>query len=178
MTKYAALLRGIGPTNPNMKGEKLRWFFEELGFKNVQTVITSGNVIFESDVKDATALEAKIEDALPKKLGFSSTTIIRSQAELQKLVDKDPYKGTSHSQQTYTLVTFFKTKPKDMPKLPLQPPGKPYTLLGQVDNAIYSVVDLTTGKTPDFMTWLERQFGKQITSRTYNTITRILNKMG
>ena len=48
MTKYIAFLRGIGPGNPNMRNEKLRGAFEELGFKNVQSVISSGNVIFDS----------------------------------------------------------------------------------------------------------------------------------
>jgi hypothetical protein len=42
--RYVALLRGIMPTNPNMKGEKLKAVFEGLGFSNVHTVIASGNV--------------------------------------------------------------------------------------------------------------------------------------
>ena len=37
--RYVALLRGIGPTNPNMRNEKLRGFFEVLVFEDVQTVI-------------------------------------------------------------------------------------------------------------------------------------------
>lgn len=41
--KYVALLRGIAPTNPNMRNDKLREVFEKPGFKNVQTVISSGN---------------------------------------------------------------------------------------------------------------------------------------
>jgi uncharacterized protein (DUF1697 family) len=160
-----------------MKSQALRGFFEDLGFKNVQTVITSGNVIFESNSRSVAALEAKIEQALPKKLGFSSTTIIRSQAELEELVNKDPYKGQIHNQHGYQLVTFFKTQPKTLPKLPLQPSGKPYRLLGQIDNAVFGTVDLTNGKTPDYMAWLEKQFGKDLTSRTWQTIERILKKM-
>ena len=77
MIKYIALLRGIGPTNPNMRSEKLKAFFEELGFNNVQTLITSGNVIFESNDHDIPSIEAHVEKYLPLKLGFSSTTIIQ-----------------------------------------------------------------------------------------------------
>jgi uncharacterized protein (DUF1697 family) len=50
--KYVALLRGIGPSNPNMRNEKLRGVFEKLGFDNVQTVISSGNVLFQTPTKD------------------------------------------------------------------------------------------------------------------------------
>ena len=179
MTKYVALLRGIGPTNPNMKSDRLKALFEELGFSNVQTVITSGNVIFESQRSNASTMAKSIEEALPEKLGFTSTAIIRSRDQLQKLVDQDPYKGLVHDQKTYLLVTFF-DKTRDIKiKLPYTPDGKPYVLLGRIDDAVavYGSVDLTTGKTPDYMVWLERQFGKDITSRTFKTIQRILTKM-
>ncbi|MBX4197455.1 DUF1697 domain-containing protein [Candidatus Saccharibacteria bacterium] len=175
--KYVALLRGIGPTNPNMRGEKLRGVLEELGFNNVQTVITSGNVVFESSSKDIKQLQNTIEAAWPKHLGFNSTTIIRSQQQLQDLVAKNPFKGVNHSPKTYQLVTFFKNPIKTDIKFPFTPPGKGYTLLGKYDDAICSTLDTTAAKTPDLMVWLERQFGKEITSRTYKTIERILQKM-
>lgn len=179
MPKYVALLRGIGPANPNMHGEKLRDFFEELGFSSVRTVISSGNVVFESPSKDIKVLEAKIEQALPQRLGFTSTTIIRTQKQLQDLVAKDPFKNAQHSQKNYLLVTFFKSPPKVTGlNFPYRPPNKAYRLLGMYDHqALCSVIDLTSTKTPDLMVWLERQFGKDITSRTWKTVQRILKKM-
>jgi hypothetical protein len=52
-----------------------------------------------------------------------------------------------------------------------------YTLLGMYDGAICSVVDLTGAKTPDLMLWLEKKFGKEITTRTWKTVERIRNVM-
>jgi len=98
MPKYVALLRGIGPGNPNMRNEKLRGVFEKLGFIGVQTVISSGNVIFESPSKDVKVLEEVIEGAWPKELGFTSTTIIRSKNQIERLVKAKPFKGKQHSQ--------------------------------------------------------------------------------
>jgi hypothetical protein len=40
------------------------------------------------------------------------------------------------------------------------------------------VIDLTSAKTPDLMIWLEKKFGKEITTRTWKTVERILNAMG
>src|SRR5688572_7791450 len=100
MTKYVALLRGIAPSNPNMRNEKLRGVFEKLGFANVKTVISSGNVVFESPSRNAKKLEETIETALPEQLGFTSTTIIRSKKQLQQLVDINPFKGMEHSQKS------------------------------------------------------------------------------
>ena len=45
------------------------------------------------------------------------------------------------------------------------------------DNALFTVTDNTVVKTTDLMTWLEKEFGKEITSRTWLTIHRILKKM-
>lgn len=168
--KYAALLRGIGPSNPNMHGAKLKEAAKSAGFKNVQTLLASGNVIFESNLEDQAVIESKLEKTWPAKLGFTSMTIVRSQAQLQALVNADPYKGAEHSnRKTYLLVTFFKSPP------PTSPKDNYHTVLGV--NALCSTIDMSEG-TPDFMAKADKQFGKdQITSRTWLTIQRILAKM-
>lgn len=178
MTQYVALLRGIMPTNPNMRNEKLRSLFEELGFARVRTVIASGNVLFETGSKNVTALEARIEKALPAKLGFKSTTIIRSREQLQKLVDKNPFKGIIDGPQFRLNVTFLKNHPDTRLSYPFVAENKTFKLLGLHDCAICSVMDVTsTAKTPDLMSWLEKQFGKEITTRTWKTVHRILEKL-
>jgi uncharacterized protein (DUF1697 family) len=182
MSKYVAMIRGIGPGNPNMTSAAFKSFFEGLGFTGVQTVLSSGNIVFESSGIDADALAKRIEKALPQKLGYSRSVIVRSQTELQNLIDLDPFKGIEqdHNKGKYLLVTFFRNTP-DMPfDLPFVPENKPYTILGKIDDAIYGSIDLlgTPGaKTPDYMAWLEKQFGKDITSRTPKTIRLILSKM-
>ncbi|HWB34182.1 MAG TPA: DUF1697 domain-containing protein [Candidatus Paceibacterota bacterium] len=153
--RYVALLRGIGPTNPNMKGEKLAAVFEGLGFKNVHTVIASGNVVFDSPSTSIAALEAKIERALPEKLGFKSTTIIRSRVEMEALVKKNPFKGVQDEKPNYLLVTFFKDRRRELA----------------------TVLQIGEKGTPEFMGRLERAHGKALTSRTWKTVNRILKKM-
>ena len=155
MTTYVALLRGIMPMNPNMKSERLKALFESLGFKKVHTVIASGNVVFGSSSTNMAALEAKIEKALPQKLDFTSTTIIRSRAELEALVKKNPFKGVKDEKPNYLVVTFFKDRRKEL----------------------CTTIDLSSGKTPDFMRELEKKHGKAMTTRTWKTIHRILKKM-
>jgi uncharacterized protein (DUF1697 family) len=176
--KYAAMLRGIGPSNPNMKGDKLASVFTSIGCTDARPFLASGNVTFESDITVPAKLEAMAEEALPRLLGFSRDVFIRSEADLQKVVDANPFGELKHenSGKTYLTVTFFKTPPKDLPPLPYKPEGKPFELLSMTHGALCCVVDLTTGKTPDLMVYLERQYGKQITTRTWNTVTRLLNK--
>lgn len=153
--KYVALIRGIGPTNPNMRSSKLTEFFEDLGFENVKTVIASGNVVFESSEVKVRTLEKKIEEELPKKLGYSRSIIVRSHDQLKKMVAKNPFQGVTDEKPNYLLVTFFKN-------------GK---------EELATVINLDEGKTPDFMVKLEKEYGKEITSRTWKTIHRILKVM-
>ena len=177
MTRYVALLRGIAPTNPNMRNDKLRGVFEKLGFENVKTVISSGNVIFDSPSRSIKKLEESIEKALPEELGFKSTTIIRSRGQIQKLVDKNPFKEMEHSQKSSLNVTFLKRKRRTDIKFPHKIDNRDYELLGMYDGAICSVIDLTSAKTPDLMVWLEKKLGKEITTRTWKTVERILKAM-
>ena len=179
MNTYVAMLRGIGPGNPNMTSDAFKSFFKELGFDGVQVVLASGNIIFQSADDHPDALAERIEAAMPRKLGFSRSAIIRSEAELRQLIDHDPFKGTEHhhNKEMYHLVTFFRHTPTIPFRLPYAPENKPYVLFGRIGDAVYGSVDLTSGKTPDYMAWLEKQFGKDITSRTPKTIRLILSRM-
>ncbi len=179
MGKYVALLRGIGPGDPNMSSQKFKSLFEELGFTEVQVVRASGNVIFASSSSNPQALAKYIEKALPHKLGFTRNVIVKSQKDLQGLIDQDPFKGIeqSHNKNKYFLFTFLGQAPNIPFKLPFTPEGKPYTLLGKLDNVVYGSIDLSSGKTPDYMAWLEKQFGKDLTSRTPKTVRLILSRM-
>jgi uncharacterized protein (DUF1697 family) len=155
MKTYVALLRGIMPMNPNMRGEKLKGVFESLGFKNVMTVIASGNVIFDTQAKDMLALETKIEKALTAQLGFKSATIVRSKEELENLVKKNPFKGVKDEKPNYLVVTFFKENKKEA----------------------CTVINLDNNSGSDFMRDIEKKHGKDLTSRTWKTVGRILAKM-
>lgn len=176
MVKCVALLRGIGPSNPAMRNENLRSVVEDLGFEGIETVISSGNVLFETERDDLREIESEMERAWPEYLGFNSTTIIRSREQLEKLVGANPFGDLEHGPGSYLLVTFFKNPVVVGSELPYRPPGKPYRLHALVDNTLFSVIE-TTGKTPDLMSWLEGQYGKEISSRTWNTVNRLLARM-
>ena len=94
-TKYVALIRGVGPANPSQSNKNLKNVCEELGYRDVETVISSGNVIFETDSNDKDALGRELENAWREELGFESTTIVRSQQDLKRLVELKPFGNAS-----------------------------------------------------------------------------------
>lgn len=180
MISCCALLRGIGPGNPNMRNEKLRAVFEHLGFTEVDSVLSSGNIVFGTDT-DASVheQEQQIQSALQSELGIQGGTILRDQNELEALAAKQPFDGIVHSKETYLTVTFLKEPPD--PFLEPFPDTVPEKVRIQgydaEARAILAVVDTTGVRTPDYMRWLEREFGKEITTRTWNTVGKILKRL-
>lgn len=175
MTRYVALLRGIGPTNPNMRGEKLCGVLEKLGFANVSAVINSGNIVFDSKSSNVAAMEEKIEKAWPTQLGFKSTTIIRSQNEIEQLIKRKPFGKAAHGAGNYLLVTFLK---KHSSKLrTMQKKGSGFHVHAVYKREFCTAIDLKNTHTPDLMRDAEKTFGKEITSRTWKTIERIHKRM-
>ena len=175
---HVALLRGIAPADPATRNDRLRGAFTALGFSDVRTVISSGNVVFGVEGHpDVAEVEAHIEQGLAEHVGRPIRTIVRSRERLQALVDLDPFAGVPEEPGTVLNVTFLKHAPAVDLDYPHRPEGKSYTLLALHDLAICSVVPSAGPGTSDVMTWMERRLGKQITTRTYRTVGRILKVM-
>lgn len=179
MTRYAALLRGIMPANPNMRNEKLRGVFEGLGLTEVASVLASGNIIFNGAETDVPALERRIQRALTAELGIPGGTTIRTHAQLRGLLDSDPFPGLTHGRGSYLTATFLQDGSAAPVGLPDQP--DPLTTVVGYDEAarvLLAVIDNSRpGASPGFMSWLERTYGTSITTRTWLTVQRIVRRL-
>jgi uncharacterized protein (DUF1697 family) len=173
MEKYVAFLRGVNSgRNPTVKMEVLRKIFEDLGFKNIRTILASGNVLFETDSTVERTLEQRIEKVLPATIGFHSSVIVRTTDDIRHLVSLHPFEHIPLDPKKRLYVTFVQGKPKTRLVFPAK--GKGYTILGNVDGVVCSIVDLTEAKTPDLMQVLDKEFGKGNTTRSWNTVERIV----
>jgi uncharacterized protein (DUF1697 family) len=102
MAKYAALLRGINVGGIRIKMAELTKLFEELGFDAVETVLASGNVVFESK-KRAPALKKTIEAALSERFDYEAWILLRSLDEIQGVVDAFPFDEADSKRQPYVV---------------------------------------------------------------------------
>lgn len=176
MTSYCAFLRGISPGTPG--NDALRAAFAGLGFENVATLLASGNVLFTSgSTLSAAELEDRIQDALQRECGIGGGTLLRTADELRELSARRPFGDLAHSKETYLTATFvgperaFGAADVALPASPI-----PHVrLLGYDKTArvVLAVVDQTKAKASNYMAWLERRFGTDITTRTWNTVTKL-----
>ena len=78
--RYVALLRAI----TNMPMKPFRDALEELGFTDVESYATSGNLLFNARTSDAAALERRIAKR------FNTVTFVRTRTEMARVVAQDP----------------------------------------------------------------------------------------
>ncbi|HZJ52783.1 MAG TPA: DUF1697 domain-containing protein [Myxococcaceae bacterium] len=168
MGRYAALLRGVSPMNAKMPA--LRRAFEEAGFGEVRTVLGRGNVVFSAREASHAALERKVEAAMEKHLGRSFLTIIRSIDELQALVATDPFSKYRLPPASKRIVTFLREAPaRAPPRLPAQDGAQILEVRGREVFSRY----VQSPKGPVFMSLIEKTFGQDVTTRTWDTVKKV-----
>jgi uncharacterized protein (DUF1697 family) len=178
--QYCAFLRGINVGGHVLiKMEELRKTFESLGYKNVKTVLASGNVIFESREKDIAAISKSIAVKLREISGRSEIlVIIRSMEELKKLESRQPFKDIKSIPDARPFVTFLSETTVYGGKSSL-PTGDGFQVLSVSDGVICSVLyDSPAVKTPELMSFIEKEYGRNVTTRTWSTIARVLKATG
>ena len=167
MARYAAFLRGISPTNAKMP--ELRRAFENAGFKDVRTVLASGNVLFDARKQSEEALARKAEEAMTRHVGRTFRTIVRSVDALQELLEADPFASFQLPTEAKRVVTFLREPPARKLTLPIERDGARILAVSGLE--VYTAY-VPSPRGPVFMTLLEKTFGTDITTRTWNTVQK------
>lgn len=178
--QYVAFLRGINVGGHKaIKMEDLKKVFEASGFENVKTLLASGNVLFDAPSASENTFAKKIEEMLAKAFGHEIGVLIRTVEDLQKLAGQNPFAGVKITPQTRLYVTFLAEKTGSGLKVPHASPDGNFKITRATASEVCSVLTLTPGgRTVDLMSVLEKEFGRKITTRNWNTIQKILKASG
>src|SRR5262245_18172142 len=83
MPRYVALFRGINVGKAKrIAMADLRALLEELGYRDVKTLLNSGNAVFGGRAAPADRHAARIRAAVAKQLGVDALVIIKSAEEV------------------------------------------------------------------------------------------------
>ena len=154
----------------NLKMPALKAALEGAGFSEVKTLLSSGNVVFAGRRATDVAIEKKIEAALEAEVGKRFGTIVRSIEELEALLEADPYQAFRLPVGSKKVVTFLRAKPESKLALPPALDGARIWLV-RGREALSSYVRSDNG--PVFMTLIEKTFGKDVTTRTWDTVQKV-----
>ena len=171
MPRYVAFLRGVSPMNASMA--ELRKRVESAGFTDVKTVLASGNVVFNARSASNESLQKKIEAAIAAGRGRPFSTIIRSVELLESFLEEDPFAQFKLPAKAKKVITFLREANPNPPALPIK--RDDVFILTMSKGEVFSAYVHDPKKGPIFMQMLEKNFGKNITTRTLDTVKKCVS---
>jgi len=167
MPRFVAFLRGVSPLNAKMP--ELKRCFEAAGFTNVRTILSSGNVVFDARSASEASIERKAESSMQASLGRTFYTIVRPSDSLLELLKADPFAAYAVSQSAKRVVSFLRRPVSARVTLPIESDGA--TILSAAGREAFTVYERSE-KGPVFMKLIEKAFGSEVTTRTWETVKK------
>jgi uncharacterized protein (DUF1697 family) len=111
MPRYAALLRAVNVGGRKLTMEELRTAVAKLGFDNPRTLLASGNLVFDRKRTAPSKLEAALESAIEKTFGLFSDVMVRDGAEIDAIVNANPFPKKAKEDPAHLVVMVCKAAP-------------------------------------------------------------------
>ena len=173
---HVALIRGINVGRAKRVAmTDLKKLFEGAGYRDVRTLLNSGNVVFTAPAVKPQVAAARIEGALAAELGIAARVTVLTAAELAVAVSENPL--TRIATDPSRLLVSFLASATDRTKLePLESEswspdrlaiGKRVAYLWCVDGVLDSPLSQAVGRT----------LRDGVTTRNWSTVTRLHEMM-
>jgi uncharacterized protein (DUF1697 family) len=92
MPSHAAFLRGMNVgSHHRVSSDQLASMFSAMGFEEVKTFRSSGNVAFTAKAEPPSRLTRRIEDVLAQELGYAVPTFLRTGEEMRAIAAMQPF---------------------------------------------------------------------------------------
>lgn len=175
MQTYIAILRGINVSGHKLiKMELLRTMFNNMKFKNVETYIQSGNVIFQTARTKCTDLEKKIAKKIVAELKFEVPVLVKTLQEMIEVVENNPFIGKGQVDETKLHITFLSQEPEknNVDKIA----GEVYThdKFVLAEKTVYLLCPDGYGNTKLNNTFFEKKLNVTATTRSWKTTKELL----
>ena len=152
---------------------RLKSAYESLGLAPVKTLLNSGNVVFGTTETNRGKLAKTIEAAVEKEFGFRPVIVLRTAAELKKIVEQNPFPAMAKDDPSHLLAMTLAGKPNVGAKTSL---AKVYSGPEEIEikgENVYLAYPKGIGTSKLTNTLLEKHVGMG-TARNWNTLTKLL----
>lgn len=176
MARYVALLGSINVGGNRLSMADLRHALEREDFSEVETVVASGNVLFEHDSRPSAGLAEKIAHVVDDRFGIASTVIVLTAAELAGTLAESPF-GDGADNLVHVHFLTGQPEPEQFDRLFSDHAGRGNERLAAGTRALH--VDFVDGVAASKLTgpFIDKRLGHPGTARNRRSITRIIEKM-
>jgi uncharacterized protein (DUF1697 family) len=152
---------------------ELREFASQLRLGAPRTLLQSGNLVFKSAARPPTDLERLLESEAAVRLGLRTDFMVRSAADWQAIVERNPFSREAERDPSHLLVMLFKQvpKPADVEALRAAITGREE--VEAVDAHAYLVYPDGIGRSRLTTALIERTLGTRGTGRNWNTVVKL-----
>jgi uncharacterized protein (DUF1697 family) len=177
MIRHVAFLRGINVAGQKLiKMEELARIFASMGLRNVRTYIQCGNVIFDHASGNSVRLRKKIERTLQDVLGYEVPVILRPLADIEAIVERNPFRKIKADDDVMLCVVFLSAEPPSKPKLPLISATEKLEVFEVRDRAAFIVARRKKSGWFGFPNnFVEKELGVLATTRQVTTVRKIVD---
>jgi uncharacterized protein (DUF1697 family) len=153
----------------------LRAAFEAEGFERVETVVASGNVLFDHPERPDEGLEEKLRLMMRDRFAMKSAALVRSRDALASAIAENPFGADGEETFVHTLFLDGPLDPDAFDALVAGHDGPERIAAG--DRALH--IDYAEGAGRSKLTgdFIERRLRRKGTARNLRSMKRILAKM-
>ncbi len=177
MPRYVALFGSINVGGNRLTMADLRHACEREGLENVETVVASGNLLFDFDDRPTDGIEDLLAWVLSDRFDINSFAAVRSRDELIQAIEGNPFTADGDEAKVHTLFLSVQPDPAAFAKLQADHATRGPEKLAWGDRALY--IDYVGGVGNSKLTnlFIERRLGCKGTARNIRSLRRILDKM-
>ena len=172
--RLAALLRAVNVGGRKLKMAELRACLESEGYRDVQTLLASGNVVLRSPAASIDAMGERLGELIEARFGLRSEVIVRQHADLARALSVHPFAG-DEAQGARLHVVFLREAPEPERVAALDPLRSPPDRVAVIGREAYLHYPEGSGRSRLTLDWLERQLGTVGTARNVNTVARLVS---
>lgn len=177
LTRYVALFGSINVGGNRLTMADMRYAFEREGLTGIETVIASGNMLFDYDDRPLDGLEDLFAHVMLERFDIKSFVAVRDRAAMAEAVEGNPFTGIGKDNLVHTLFLERQPEQAAFDKLAADQALRGLEKLAIGNRSIY--IDFANGVAESKLTgaFIERRLGCRGTARNVRSIARILAKM-
>lgn len=175
MKTYIALLRAINVGgNSKLAMADLKAMLVDMAFDNPQTLLQTGNLIFQSKATSGDKLEASLEQALAERFELTTDVFVRTVDEWRHALAANPFAKEAANDPSHLLVMPLKAAPPKKAVQDLQTAIHGREKVAAVGRELFIVYPDGIGRSKLTIKMIETKLDTRGTGRNWNTAVKIM----
>lgn len=177
MPKHIALLRGINVGGTKLIMAELRLLALDLGWRDPETYIQSGNLLFGATA-DPSVLEAALEEGIYRRFGLTIAVIVRSAQEWPGYIVGNPFPEAAAAEPNRLMLLLSKKAPAQAAAAAIRERARDGEQVEAAAGALWIHYPAGAGTSKLSPSLIDRLAGSPTTARNWRTVVKIGEMLG